>query len=96
MQLKRRHVAEVIASKRFIDDAAHIQSHKLLAQIEGNLRNIAAFPEIGSKNIPPSVAAEFGESIRLIPINPFDLIYEYDEKADSVIVYGLIHQRTAH
>ena len=74
----------------FLDDAAAVWSDRVRGRLERMLRAIEAFPEIGSSDIPASIGAAYGTRVRKAVVEPFDLIYEYDPDADTVIVYGLV------
>ena len=48
-----------------------------------------------AKDVPVSLTQLFGEGIRKIPVNPFDIVTQYDPDSDAVNVLGLVHQRMA-
>jgi hypothetical protein len=82
-------------SNRFAEDLAQIYSARLEMQILDNLNYLELFEEFGSKNLPKSIIEEFGEGVRKVPINPFDLIYTYYPDQDLIRVEALVHQRAA-
>lgn len=86
-------MARLLLAERFVDDSASLHSPRLLKRLRLVLDMIQSFPESGTGNVPRSIAEEFGGRVRLCPLNPFDLVYEYDEDADTVMVYGLVPQR---
>ena len=51
------------------------------------------FGEFGSSNIPQSIREQFGDGVRKVAVNPFDLIYTYYPEQDLVHIEALIHQR---
>ena len=82
-------------SARFAADLAAIRTQKLEHQILSALDSIEDFPEIGSRNIPDSIAEQFGPGVRKLPVNPFDLIYTYYPEDGLVRIEALVHQRAA-
>ena len=74
---------KMIYSDRFIDDASLIWSDKVMSELFTILKNIEAFPEIGSSNV------------RRVVVGPFDLVYEFAEESDTVYIHALVHQRKA-
>ncbi len=86
----------MIYAERFLDDAAQVWSGRLQMKLVNALANIEAFPEIGSRNFPQSIKEEFGDAVRKVALDPFDLVYEYDKATQTVFVYALVPMRTAH
>ena len=89
-------MARMIYTEGFLEDASYIWSPKVLDDLTRALEAIETFPKIGSTQIARSIREEFGDSVYKVIVKPFDLIYEYDEAADELIVYGLVHIRQAH
>lgn len=81
-------------SDRFAADLARIVSDRLERRIYENLDNIEQFGEFGSSFVPPSIAEEFGEGVRRVAVNPFDLIYTYHPEKDTARIEALVHQKT--
>ena len=77
-------------TERFVKDASQIWSDRVLDRVRRAVALLEAFPEIGSPDVPLSVQREFGSAVRKYVIVPFDLVYEYDEGTDVVIVHGLV------
>ena len=77
-------------TERFVNDASDIRSDRVLDHVYGALRNLESFPQMGSTDVPRSIVREFGEGVRKYVVVPFDLIYEYNESSDVVLVYGLV------
>ena len=75
---------------RFVEDAAGILSDRVLDHVYEAVKLLQTFPQIGSPDVPTSIITEFGKGIRKYVVAPFDLVYEYDEQANVVYVYGLI------
>lgn len=82
-------------SERFANDLASITSSRLEERILSDLDNIELFGEFGSANIPASIKEEFGEGVRKVAVNPFDLVYTFHPKEDLCRIEALIHQRAA-
>lgn len=80
-------------SDRFAADLANVESDKILGLIMNCLDNIELFGEFGSRNIPQSIKQEFGERVRKVAINPFDLFYSLLDESDTVRVEALVLQR---
>lgn len=82
-------------SDRFADDLAHVTSDKVEARIYIALDNVEAFGDFGSRVVPDSIREDFGEGVRKVVVNPFDLVYTYYPDDDLVRVEALVHQRAA-
>ena len=50
---------------------------------------------MGSTDVAAALAYEYGEGVRKIPGEPFDIVTFYEDEADRVTVLGLVHQRAA-
>lgn len=85
----------MIYTDGFLDDAARMWSGRARDRLGRMLAAIEAFPEIGSIDVPLSLRAQYGGSIRKAVVDLFDLVYEFDSEADCVIVYGLAPFRAA-
>lgn len=82
-------------SERFAEDLARVTSGKVEARIYAALDNVEAFGGFGSKVVPDSIREDFGEDVRKVVVNPFDLIYTHYPDDDLVRVEALVHQRAA-
>ena len=82
-------------SERFAEDIAHVTSAKVEARIYAALDNVEAFGEFGSRLVPDSIRRDFGEGVRTVVVDPFDLIYTYSPDEDLVRVEALVHQKAA-
>ena len=83
-------MARVELTERFVDDASGIRSDRVLEHVHGVVRNLERFPQMGSTDVPRSIAREFGDDVRKYVVAPFDLVYEYNKDSDVVYVYGLV------
>lgn len=88
-------MARLEYSERFADDLARVSSPRVEERILGLLDSLDPLPELGSRNLPPSVRERFGEGVRKVAANPFDLVYTYYPEDDLVRVEDLVHQRLA-
>lgn len=82
-------------SYRFAEDLARVASRKVEARVYSVLDNVEAFGEIGSRLVSDSILREFGEGVRKVAIDPFDLVYTYYAEENLVRIEALIHQRMA-
>ena len=82
-------------SERFAEDLARVTSGKVEARVYAALDNIEAFGEFGSRIVPDSIREDFGEGVRKVAVNPFDLVYTHYPEKDLVRVEALVHQRAA-
>lgn len=85
----------LVFSERFVDDLACIKTSKLESEILAGLDAIEVFGEFGSTNVPESIKCEFGDGVRKVAVNPFDLIYTLHPDEDVACIEALIHQRAA-
>lgn len=82
-------------SERFAEDLAAVTSPRLEGRILSDLDSIELFGEFGSPNIPESIKEEFGEGVRKVAVNPFDLVYTFYPEEDLCRIEALVHQRAA-
>ena len=82
-------------SERFADDLARVTSPRVEARIMENLDNIERFGEFGSKRVPESIKREFGDGVRRVAVNPFDVVYTLYPESDLARVEALVHQKSA-
>ncbi|WP_165253629.1 sirohydrochlorin cobaltochelatase [Adlercreutzia sp. ZJ304] len=82
-------------SERFANDLAMVTSPKVESRILEDLDNIEMFAEFGSANIPMSIREEFGDGVRKVANNPFDLVYTFYPELDLIRIEALIPQRAA-
>ena len=88
-------MADMRLTERFVEDLAEVWSASKRQDIRNALEAVQRFPGIGSRDLPRSIRAEFGETVRKMVVTPFDIVYEYDEPADRVFVLALVPQRMA-
>ena len=50
---------------------------------------------MGSRILTTSIKRRFGDTVRKVVVDPFDIIYRYFAEQDLVYVVGLVHQRAA-
>lgn len=82
-------------TRRFAEDVAEIQSARIESTIYSVLESLQLFGGLGSPLVPDSIKAEFGDEIRKVAINPFDLVYSFYPDDDLVRVEALVHQKRA-
>ena len=82
-------------SEGFAGDLALVKSKKLESRILTALDHIEMFGEFGSKDIPESIRQEFGEGVRKVALNPFDLVYTFYPSRKLVRIEALVHQKAA-
>lgn len=82
-------------SECFADDLAQVTSSKVEARILEDMDSIERFGEFGSSMVPESVKREFGEGVRKVAVNPFDLVYTLYPELDIARIEALVHQRAA-
>ncbi len=85
----------MIYTEGFLEDVANVYSPRVQENLASVLSAVETFPRIGSQSIPASIKERFGERVLKVVVEPFDLIYEYLEEADAVVVYGLVPFRAA-
>ena len=88
-------MTKLLYSDRFASDLAGVTSTKIERKIFDILDAVEAAGDIGSKAVPESIRSEFGEGVRKLAVNPFDLVYTYDAERDITFIEALIHQRAA-
>ena len=88
-------MARLIYSDAFIEDMLTVELENKREEILTKVDLLSNFPDLGSRNIPDSIRARYGDSVRKLVTSPFDVVYEHDASSDTVHVLGLIHQRAA-
>ncbi len=88
-------MAEVRITAEFKSDLTAVTSDRVYRDILRTLSVLEVIPSMGSLDVPVSLTQLFGEGIRKIPVNPFDIVTQYDPDSDAVNVLGLVHQRMA-
>lgn len=87
--MSRIHYAE-----GFFDDLIQVTSRRIEDRIFHNIDLLPTIPILGSTNLPPSIAAIYGNEVRKLPVGPFDVIYKILDNGDFLVL-GLMHQRAA-
>ena len=95
LRKKGQNVPELRISEGFKSDLLQVYSDWLLEDIYALVDSLKTMPCMGSRNLPASIRKRYGDRARKLVIDPFDIIYLYDEEHDIVEVAGLIHQRAA-
>lgn len=87
-------MASIDFSETFIEDIAKVELASKRDEIFDRISVLEHMPEIGSKIISEYIRLQFGEGIRKLVVNSFDIVYEYYPECDLVYVEGLLHQRS--
>ncbi len=77
--------AELRIAEEFSDGVAGIYSARLLERIEGAVRNLAGFPEMGSPLVRGSLLDQYGKGLRQIPVATFLIVCRYDGRTVDVL-----------
>lgn len=88
-------MAEVRLADGFRDDLLAVKSDRVLNEILHVVFLLEVAPNMGSKDLPDSIREKYGDRVRKMPVNPFDIITEYHEDDDVVDVLALVHQKMA-
>lgn len=88
-------MADLVVTENFENGLQKIYSNKLLDKIQNALKQIQTIPDISAANVPDSILKKWGDNVRILPVNPFDIVYTYNRQDNLVIVHALIHQRIA-
>ena len=78
-----------------MDDAAVVEREDKLDEILDTISILEVSPEIGSAILSESLRRRFGPQVRKLVVQPFDIIYDYLPKEDTVVILTLVHQRGA-
>lgn len=76
------------------DSFKQLTSKRLQDRLGHLLDLVAEVPTFGSRLVRDSIKEEFGDNCLKADLNPFFLLYEYDEVADIVHVYGIVHSHS--
>jgi len=89
---------EITVTERFRTDVLAMEtSEKVYDHIMKTIQEtLPTIPTIGNNDLPVSISEKFGENVRRVFVRPFLIIYEYDEAAQKVYVYGLMHERQVY
>ncbi len=83
-------MARLVLTEGFVDDLSQVWSERVASRVRESLEALETFPRLGATDMPKGIKRTYGDSVRRLSVPPFDLIYEFDEKADSVLVYALV------
>ncbi len=87
-------VVSIEFSEQFLEDAGQIYSPGLAKRLKRTILLLEVVPTMGSKIIRDSLKKRFGKDIFKLVVEPFDLIYTYDEAARCVRLHALVPQKT--
>lgn len=86
----------LVATRRFLEESAQVYFPKVMEALDDALAAMELFPNGGSKDVPDSIKALYGEKVQKAYVPPFDLVYYYDEDSGKAYLLGLVHFRQAH
>ena len=86
----------VAISEEFVEATAEVYSDRVFNDLYRLVEMLETLPELGSTELPAAIKRRFGKDCRKIVVAPFDMLYRYDEKTDTVYGAALIHQRRVH
>ena len=86
-------MTRVIVLESFGDALEGIMSARVRNAMLDAIKLLERFPERGSADLPPMIRRRVPRARKLVAPS-FGIIYQYDTHADTVVVVGLIHQRT--
>lgn len=86
-------MAEVVFTEGFMADASIVEHEEKLDEVLGAIALLESFPEMGSAILPSSIRRRYGPQVRKLAVRPFDIIYDYLPKEDTVVILSLVHQR---
>lgn len=89
-------MAKVEVSEGFVEDMTQAYMDSKREEIWYAVSLLEFAPEMGSRILPTSIKRRFGDTVRKVVVDPFDIIYRYFAEQDLVYVVGLVHQRAAH
>lgn len=89
-------MTKLVFAESFIENMTQVELESKRDEIFGRIELLADFPELGSSNLPKSICDNYGPRVRKLVVNPFDVVYEYDEVEDAAHILGLVHQRAAY
>lgn len=88
-------MASLVFAEAFVEDMTQVILKSKRDEILGSVALLEHVPNIGSTIVPASIREAYGQSVRKLIVDPFDIVYEYHEAEDAVHILGLIHQRAA-
>lgn len=82
--------AELRIAEEFSASLAEIHSTRVLSRIEGVVRSLALFPEMGLPRVRRCLVEQYGDNLRQAPVSTYLVVYRYDGKTVDVLalVYG--------
>lgn len=88
-------MAKLIILPSFFEDTDYVHSMDKLDEILDAVASLESFPNRGSNLLSDSIISQYGNGVKKLIVNPFDVIYEYLENEDTVLVHALLHQKAA-
>ena len=86
-------MAKLVFAESYFETIGQITSRRLRERLLHLLELMQDVPTFGSRKVRGSLKKRFGENCMTADLSPFLLVFEYDEPADVVNVYGVVHQR---
>lgn len=85
-------MAKVEVSEGFVEDMIQVYMDSKREEIWYAVSLLEFAPEMGSRILPTSIKRRFGDTVRKVVVDLFDIIYRYFAEQDLVYVVGLVHQ----
>jgi hypothetical protein len=79
-------MVDLVVTANFENALQEIYSNNLLDKIQKALEQIQIIPDISAANVPNSILKKWGDGVRILPVNPFDIVYTYNCQ-DELISY---------
>lgn len=87
-------MSEILYTDGFFHDMLAVTSPKVETAIFHAIDLLPSIPVLGSTNLPESIIAAYGLTVRKMPVKPFDVIYSILDN-DDFLILGLLHQKQA-
>lgn len=84
-------MARLVFDDEFIREWSSVTSQEVSEKIDRMLQLIESMPGVGSSITADSIRHAYGPQVRKALVGPYQIIYDYDHRTDTVYVYGLLY-----
>lgn len=89
-----REIKLIIPEEFLRDVVSYIYSERVYETLFNLIDLLRTTPEMGSRNVPDSVIARDGNTVRKLVIESFEVFYSYEKEKHLVTIMAIVHQRT--
>ena len=89
-------MSRILYTERFLHDMQQVALPSKQSEIYDSIDLLQTIPSLGSARLPQAIEESFGGTVRKLAVTPFLVIYEYLDSEGTILILGLVHERTAY